>query len=74
MRQERPLEGIRVLEIGTLIAEPFAVRLMADSGAEVVKVETPVMEIRSGRGATLIHGRTRRSGDPLSRATSSSSR
>ncbi len=74
MRQERPLEGIRVLEIGTLIAEPFAVRLMADSGAEVVKVETPVMEIRSGRGATLIHGRTHRSGDPLSRATSSSSR
>ena len=37
-----PLEGIRVLEIGTLIAAPFAARLMAEFGAEVVKIETPV--------------------------------
>jgi crotonobetainyl-CoA:carnitine CoA-transferase CaiB-like acyl-CoA transferase len=36
-----PLQGIRVLEIGTLIAAPFAARLMAEFGAEVIKVESP---------------------------------
>ena len=35
-----PLEGIRVVEIGTLIAAPFAARLLAEFGAEVVKVES----------------------------------
>ena len=33
------LSGIRVIEIGTLIAAPFAARLMAEFGAEVIKVE-----------------------------------
>ncbi len=36
-----PLEGIRVIEIGTLIAAPFAARLMAEFGAEVIKIEAP---------------------------------
>lgn len=36
-----PLEGVRVLEIGSLIAGPFAGRLLADWGAEVIKVENP---------------------------------
>ena len=36
-----PLSGIRVLEIGTLIAAPFAGRLFAEFGAEVIKVEAP---------------------------------
>jgi crotonobetainyl-CoA:carnitine CoA-transferase CaiB-like acyl-CoA transferase len=36
-----PLAGIRVLELGTLIAAPFAARLLAEFGAEVVKVEAP---------------------------------
>ncbi|WP_040978045.1 CaiB/BaiF CoA transferase family protein [Oceanobacillus jeddahense] len=35
------LKGLRVLEMGTLIAGPFAGRLFADFGAEVIKVETP---------------------------------
>lgn len=35
------LKGLRVLELGTLIAGPFAGRLFADFGAEVIKVETP---------------------------------
>ncbi len=34
-----PLEGIRVLEIGTLIAAPFAARLLGEFGAEVIKIE-----------------------------------
>lgn len=36
-----PLQGIRVIEIGTLIAAPFAARLMAEFGAEVIKIEPP---------------------------------
>lgn len=36
-----PLAGIRVIEIGTLIAAPFAARLMAEFGAEVIKIEAP---------------------------------
>ncbi|SDN84152.1 formyl-CoA transferase [Klenkia soli] len=35
------LEGLRVLEIGTLIAGPFAGRLLGDQGADVVKIEAP---------------------------------
>jgi formyl-CoA transferase len=36
-----PLADLRVLEVGTLIAAPFACRLLADLGAEVVKIEHP---------------------------------
>jgi formyl-CoA transferase len=37
----RPLDGIRVLELGQLIAGPFASRLLAEFGADVIKVEPP---------------------------------
>src|SRR6478735_3380033 len=40
-RMSGPLSGIRVLELGQLIAAPFATRLMAEFGAEVIKVEPP---------------------------------
>jgi crotonobetainyl-CoA:carnitine CoA-transferase CaiB-like acyl-CoA transferase len=36
-----PLEGIRILDLGTRIAAPFAATLLADFGAEVIKVELP---------------------------------
>jgi crotonobetainyl-CoA:carnitine CoA-transferase CaiB-like acyl-CoA transferase len=36
-----PLTGLRVLELGSFIAAPTAGRLLADFGAEVVKVERP---------------------------------
>jgi formyl-CoA transferase len=36
-----PLADLRVLELGTLIAGPFAGRVFADFGAEVIKVEHP---------------------------------
>lgn len=36
-----PLDGVRVLELGNYIAAPSAGRLLADFGAEVIKVERP---------------------------------
>jgi formyl-CoA transferase len=37
----RPLAGVRVLELGNYIAAPTAGRMLADFGAEVIKVERP---------------------------------
>lgn len=36
-----PLQGIKVIELGTLIAGPFCARLLAEFGAEVIKIEPP---------------------------------
>jgi formyl-CoA transferase len=36
-----PLAGVKVLELGQLIAGPFAAKTLADFGAEVIKVEPP---------------------------------
>lgn len=36
-----PLTGLRVVELGTLIAAPFAARMFAEFGADVIKVESP---------------------------------
>lgn len=41
MSTSRPLDGIRVLELGQLLAGPFAGTILAYFGAEVIKVEPP---------------------------------
>jgi len=43
----KPLTGIRVLEMGQLIAGPFAAKMLGEFGAEVIKIEPP------GRGDPL---------------------
>jgi crotonobetainyl-CoA:carnitine CoA-transferase CaiB-like acyl-CoA transferase len=38
---KRPLDGLRAIELGQLIAGPFCGQLLGDFGAEVIKVEAP---------------------------------
>ena len=40
-RRIGPLAGVRVIELGTLLAGPFTGRLLGDLGAEIIKVEDP---------------------------------
>ena len=54
-----PLAGVRVLELGTLIAGPFCAKTLADFGAEVIKVEPP------GEGDPLRRWRKMRNGVSL---------
>lgn len=37
----KPLSGLRVIEMGSLIAGPFAAKTLGDFGAEVIKIEPP---------------------------------
>src|SRR5207237_88425 len=37
----QPLKGLKVIELGTLIAGPFAARMLGEFGAEVIKIESP---------------------------------
>lgn len=37
----KPLAGLKVIELGTLIAGPFAARICAEFGAKVIKIESP---------------------------------
>ena len=55
MSQSRPLEGLRVIELGQLLAGPFAGTVLGYFGAEVIKVEPPTgdpirqwREVRNG--------------------------
>ena len=54
-----PLDGIRVLELGSFIAGPFAGQLRGDYGADVIKVESP------GDGDPMRRWGVTRDGDSL---------
>ena len=54
-----PLAGIRVIELGQLIAGPFCAKTLADFGAEVIKIEPP------GKGDPLRKWRMLKNGNSL---------
>lgn len=54
-----PLAGIKVLELGTLIAGPFCSRMLAEFGADVIKIEAP------GNGDPLRQWRVLKDGTSL---------
>ena len=58
-----PLAGIRVLDIGTLIAGPFGATMLGDFGAEIIKVEQP--GIGDALRGTPKDGKAARSGNWL---------
>lgn len=39
--KRKPLDGIKILELGNIVAAPFAGKIFAEFGAEVIKVEEP---------------------------------
>ena len=54
-----PLTGIRVIECGVLLAAPFCARLLADFGAEVIKIEPPNQgDPMRSTGQALIDGKS----------------
>jgi len=46
----RPLEGIRVIECGTIVAAPYLALILGDYGADVIKVEHPKGDNMRGNG------------------------
>ena len=46
----QPLEGLRVLEIGTFVSAPYCGKLFAGYGAEVIKVEPPGGDLSRAHG------------------------
>ena len=65
-----PLDGVRVLELGALIAGPLAARFLGDMGADVIKIEAPgrpdpirtwgQAEVDGHRFYWTVHGRNKR--------------
>ncbi|MBC7634925.1 MAG: CoA transferase, partial [Acetobacteraceae bacterium] len=57
----RPFANLRVLDFATTIAGPYCARLLADGGAEVIKIETVEGELMRNRppyrnGASTAYG------------------
>ena len=62
---EQPLKGIRVIELGTLIAGPYAGVLLAQFGAEVIKIESPGSADPHYRAKEMLEKHTLPDGSPV---------
>ena len=51
-----PLEGIRIIELTSVVLGPWAAQIMADMGAEVIKVEAPFGDSNRQLGASRNKG------------------
>lgn len=67
-----PLKGIRIIDLTATLMGPFAMQIMADMGAEVIKIETPAGDImrfvgkNGDRGMGAIHINVNRGKDLIS--------
>jgi len=48
-----PMKDIRIIDMATIMAAPFAATLLGDYGAEVIKVENPAIRILFEGGGLL---------------------
>ena len=62
-----PLAGLKVIELGQLIAGPFAAKTLADFGADVIKIEAPAVagDAQGGGGDPLRQWRMLKDGTSL---------
>jgi CoA:oxalate CoA-transferase len=49
-QRPRPLDGLRVLDLSRAVSGPFAGRILADLGADVVKAELPDTDLTQAYG------------------------
>ena len=50
-----PLEGVRVLELGQIIAGTYGGQILSDMGAEVIKIESPNGDLGRNPSVAPLH-------------------